>query len=116
MIPEVEKFFDKGLIENKFLYEHRWFLKVSEANQICDKLLQQNKLTDENLTKAIKKRALANHKASDREHMNKGYLMSIGYGLFFLILNLPQIFLGVSIILCILIILGVGVFIMHKFL
>ena len=116
MKPEVEKIFDKGLIENKFLYEHRWFLKVSEANQICDKLLQQNKLTDENLTKAIKKRAMANHKASDREHMMKGSLMSIGYGLLSLILNFPQIFFGVLIILSILIILGVGVFIKHKFL
>ena len=56
MSPEIEKFFDKGIIDNKFLYENP-FIRISDANRLCKKLLRTNQIAYESLAKAIKKQA-----------------------------------------------------------
>ena len=110
MKPEIEKFFDKGIIDNKFLYENRLFyIRISEVNHIYERLWQKNKITDESLAKAIKKQAISNHKATDLDTGIQPIGLGIGYSILFLVWFLLRYLPVISIVLAIII--GIVVFI-----
>ena len=104
MRPEIEKFFDKGIIDNKFLYENP-FIKISDANSICQKLLRTNKITYDSLTKAIKKQAETIRKQT--ESNKKDTIQTTNYMAWavwlcikpLLILLIPVIIIGIAVFL-----------------